>query len=156
VGQKLVLVGDPGCLVTVAERLDAKYAIGSAIGVADGLSKVGIDERAVALFGDSAFFHTSIPAICNAVHNCSDILMVVLDNKSTASTGHQPHPGIGKDALGREAPALRIEQVASACGVKRIYSVAFDEDDSKLTDVFRKALSARDLVLVVVQTRPGK
>ena len=124
-GQKLVLVGDPGCLVTVAERLDAKYAIGSAIGVADGMSKAGVNERPVALFGDSAFFHTSIPAICNAVHNRSDILMVVLDNKSTASTGHQPHPGIGKDAMGHEAPALNIEQIARACGVGCVHSVEF-------------------------------
>jgi indolepyruvate ferredoxin oxidoreductase alpha subunit len=153
-GQKLVLVGDPGCLVTVAERLDAKYAIGSAIGVADGINKTGIDERAVALFGDSAFFHTSIPAICNAVHNRSDTLMIVLDNKSTASTGNQPHTGIGKDALGREAPALSIEKIARACGVQRIYSIAFNEYNSKLTDVFRKALSVRELVLVIIQTKP--
>ena len=153
-GQKLVLIGDPGCLVTVAERLDAKYAIGSSIGVADGLSKTGIDERAVALFGDSAFFHTSIPAICNAVHNCSDILMVVLDNKSTASTGHQPHPGIGEDAMGHEAPALNIERITRACGVERVSSVDFADLDSKLIDVFRESLSTRELAMVIVQTRP--
>jgi indolepyruvate ferredoxin oxidoreductase alpha subunit len=155
-GQKLVLVGDPGCLVTVAERLDAKYAIGSAIGVADGMSKVGIDERPVALFGDSAFFHTSIPAICNAVHNRSDILMILLDNKSTASTGHQPHPGIGKDAMGYNMPGLSIEQIARACGVKRIYSVTSDEFDLQLTNIFKEVLSLRDLALILVQTRSGE
>jgi indolepyruvate ferredoxin oxidoreductase alpha subunit len=131
-GQKLVLVGDPGCLVTVAERLDAKYAIGSAIGVADGLSKAGIKERPVALFGDSAFFHTSIPAMCNAVHNRSDILMVLLDNQSTASTGHQPHPGIGKDAMGQEVPKLSFEQIARACGMEQVYSVDASASDSHL------------------------
>jgi indolepyruvate ferredoxin oxidoreductase alpha subunit len=150
-----VLIGDPGCLVTVAERLDAKYAIGSAIGVADGLSKSGISERAVALLGDSAFFHTSIPAICNAVHNCSDILMVVLDNNSTASTGHQPHPGVGKDAMGYEAPALSIEQIASACGVKHVYCADFIDRDAKLINVFKETLESRELALVIVQTGPG-
>ena len=154
VGQKLVLVGDPGCLVTVAERLDAKYAIGSAIGVADGLSKVGIDERAVALFGDSAFFHTSIPALFNAVHNRSDILMVVLDNKSTASTGHQPHPGMDKNAMGQDAPALSMEQIARTCGVEYVHSVDFNDLDSKLINVFRETLGTRELSLVIVQTRP--
>ena len=154
VGQKLVLVGDPGCLVTVAERLDAKYAIGSAIGVADGLSKVGIDERAVALFGDSAFFHTSIPALFNAVHNRSDILMVVLDNKSTASTGHQPHPGMDKNAMGHDAPALSMEQIARTCGVEYVHSVDFNDLDSKLINVFRETLGTRELTLVIVQTRP--
>jgi indolepyruvate ferredoxin oxidoreductase alpha subunit len=152
IGQKLVLVGDPGCLVTVAERLDAKYAIGSSIGVADGLSKVRIDERAVALFGDSAFFHTSIPAICNAVHNRSDILMVIMDNKSTASTGHQPHPGIGKDAMGQAAPALSIEQIARACGVEHVHCVDFVERDPKLINIFTETLGNQELALVIVQT----
>jgi len=153
-GQKLALVGDPGCLVTVAERLDAKYAMGSAIGVADGLSKAGLDERPVALFGDSAFFHTSIPAICNAVHNHSGILMVVLDNKSTASTGHQPHPGIGKDAMGRDAPALSIKKIARACGVERVYTADFADITSKLIALFREALSAPELALIIVHTQP--
>ena len=63
VGQELVLVGDPGCLVTVAERPDAKYAIGSAIGVADGLGKAGhLRSRGWRSSGDSSFFHTSLPA----------------------------------------------------------------------------------------------
>jgi len=151
--EKLVLVGDPGCLVTVAERLDAKYAIGSAIGVADGMSKAGIVERPVALFGDSAFFHTGLPALCNAVHNRSDILMVLLDNHSTASTGHQPHPGIARDALGREAPALSIEQIARACGVNQVHSISSGESDSRLVNLFRETLSAHELALVIVQTK---
>ena len=151
--QELVLVGDPGCLVTVAERLDAKYAIGSAIGVADGMSKTRMSERPVALLGDSAFFHTSIPAICNAVHNGSDILIVVLDNVSTASTGFQPHPGIAKDALGREAPALSIEQIARACGIKRVHSVDSNDQDTLLYEVFKETLSIRELSMVIVRTK---
>ena len=154
--QKLVLVGDPGCLVTVAERLDAKYAIGSAIGVADGLSKAGISERAVALFGDSSFFHTSLPALCNAVHNRSDILMVLLDNHSTASTGYQSNPGTTKDAMGNDAPALNIEQIARACGVKQIYSVGPGDPGLSLMDIFKKTLSRRELALVIVQTNSVK
>ncbi|MFL7868441.1 MAG: thiamine pyrophosphate-dependent enzyme [Anaerolineales bacterium] len=151
--QELVLVGDPGCLVTIAERLDAKYAIGSAIGVADGMSKTGISERAVALFGDSAFFHTSLPALCNAVHNRSDILIVLLDNRSTASTGYQPHPGIAKDALGRETPGLSIEEIARACGVKHVYSIGSSEFDSRLVNLFQEVLGFRELTLVIAQTK---
>jgi indolepyruvate ferredoxin oxidoreductase alpha subunit len=150
-GLEPVLIGDPGCLVTVADRLDAKYALGSAVGVADGLSKAGIDERAVALFGDSSFFHTTLPAICNTAHNNSNILMVVLDNKATASTGFQVNPGVGRDAMGREAPALDIEQIARACGVKKVYTCGPDEIDSTLKDTFRQALSRHDLTLVVVR-----
>ena len=91
-GQDPVLVGDPGCLAAVGDRLDAKYAIGSAVGVADGLRRAGIRDRAVALFGDSSFFHTTMPAIANAVHHGSDILMVVLDNGATVPRGSSPTP----------------------------------------------------------------
>ena len=153
--QELVLVGDPGCLVTVAERLDAKYAIGSAIGVADGLSKAGIKERAVALFGDSSFFHTSLPALCNAVHNRSDILIVLLDNQSTASTGYQSNPASTKNATGRNIPALNIERIARACGVTRVYSSGFGESATERVELFQQALQSRELTLVIVQTQPS-
>jgi len=150
-GQRPMIIGDPGCLVTVADRLDAKYALGSAVSVADGLSKVGVDERAVALFGDSAFFHTTLPAVANVVHNQSNILMVVLDNKATATSGFQVNPGVGKDAMGREVPALDIEQIARACGVKHVYTSGPDDLDSTLKDTFREALSHNELTLIIVR-----
>jgi indolepyruvate ferredoxin oxidoreductase alpha subunit len=150
-GQKPVLIGDPGCLVTVADRLDAKYALGSAIAVADGLSKSGVSERAVAIFGDSSFFHTSLPAICNAVHNRSDILMVVLDNQATATSGFQPHPGVGKNAMGEDAPAQDIERLARACGVPRVVVSGRDDARPTLAGKFRDALGRRDLALMIVR-----
>jgi indolepyruvate ferredoxin oxidoreductase alpha subunit len=150
-GQKPVIMGDPGCLVLVADRLDAKYALGSAVGVADGLSKAGRDERAVALFGDSSFFHTTLPAICNAVHNQSSILMVVLDNKASAASGFQEHPGVGEDALGREAPALDLEKITRACGVKNIYTCGPKDLDSTLTETFKKGFKQKDLTLIIIR-----
>jgi len=150
-GQKPVLIGDPGCLVTVADRLDAKYAIGSAVAVADGLSKSGVKERAVAIFGDSAFFHSALPAICNAVHNQSEILIVVLDNKATATSGFQPNPGVDKNAMGQDAPALDIEEIARACGAKHILRSAVEEPATKLEDKFREALLLPHLALLIVE-----
>jgi len=150
-GQKPFLVGDPGCLVTVADRLDAKYALGSAVSVADGLSKAGVDERAVAIFGDSSFFHSVLPAVCNAAHNRSDILMIVLDNKATATSGFQPHPGVGKDAMGKEAPAVDIEGIARACGVNNVFTSGLDDADPPLKDTFRDALGQFVLTLVIVR-----
>jgi indolepyruvate ferredoxin oxidoreductase alpha subunit len=150
-GQEPFLIGDPGCLVTVADRLDAKYALGSAVGVADGLGKAGADERAVAIFGDSAFFHSALPAVCNATHNRSDILMIVLDNKATATSGFQPHPGVGKDAMGNEAPALDIEKIARACGVENVFTSNLDDPDPNLETTFHEALSLKELTLVIVR-----
>src|SRR5262249_34650666 len=119
-----VLVGDPGCLVTVADRLDAKYAIGSAVGVAHGLTLGGVTDRVVALFGASAFFHSALPALCHAVATQSPVLMIVLDNQSTRTSGNQPHPGVGRDARGRPAPKLNIEKITRACEIRHVRTVA--------------------------------
>lgn len=151
-GEELFLVGDPGCLARVADRLHAKYAIGSAVGVADGLRKGGYRGRAVALFGDSAFFHTAIPALCNAVVNHSDILLVVLDNGATVTSGLQPNPGVGRDALGRPAPTLSIERIARACGVERVASTSLDAEGAPLQAHFAAMLTHRGLGLLVVRT----
>ena len=155
-GQKTVLVGDPGCLVTVADRLDAKYAMGSAVGVADGLTKAGIEKKVVAIFGDSSFFHSSIPAICNVVHNRSSIMMVVLDNAATAASGFQPHPGVGRDAMGQKAPSSDIGQIARACGVKHVFSTGSQNSSSDLEKIFHKALACRELCLVIVRIESKK
>jgi indolepyruvate ferredoxin oxidoreductase alpha subunit len=120
---------------------------------ADGLSKAGVDERVVALFGDSSFFHTTIPAICNAVHNRSKILMVVLDNKTTATSGFQVNLGVGRDAMGREVPALDIEQIARACGVNHVYTSGPDDLDSTLKETFREALGHKDLTLIIIRLK---
>ncbi len=154
-GQDPMLVGDPGCLAAVGDRLDAKFAIGSAVGVADGLARAGVRDRAVALFGDSSFFHTTMPAIANAVHHGSDLLMVVLDNGATVTSGFQPNPGQPRDALGRPAPALDIERIARAIGVESTVTVGPDDLDRRLPEVFREGLSRRGLALIVVRTPCG-
>jgi len=151
-GQNPVLVGDPGCLAAVGDRLDAKFAIGSAVGVADGLVRAGIRERAVALFGDSSFFHTTMPAIANSVHHGSDLLMVVLDNGATVTSGFQPNPGQPRDALGRPAPMLDIEKIARAIGVESVITVGPDDLDTRLPEIFREGLIRRGLALIVIRT----
>jgi len=136
--------------------LDAKYAIGSAVAVADGISKAGIEQRAVALFGDSSFFHTSLPAICNAVYNRSNIVMVVLDNGGAMTSGFQPNPGVGLNALGQAAPKLNMAAIARACGVEKVHKVGPDNLESTLGQIFKEALSRRELSLIVVRIECNK
>jgi len=61
------------------------------------------------------------------------------------------NPGVGKDAMGREVPALDIEQIARACGVKHVYTSGPDDLDSTLKDTFRDALSHDELTLIIVR-----
>jgi len=150
-GETPVLVGDPGCLARLAHRIDAKFALGSAVAVADGLSKAGVRERVVALFGDSSFFHSALPAICNAVYNHSSILMVVLDNGATVTTGFQPNASVGIDALGRPAPRLDIERIARACGVEQVHCVGPDSPPEPLRAAFKEAFAQEGLALLIVR-----
>ena len=71
-----------------------------------------------AFIGDSTFFHTGIPGVVNAVYNGADDVLVVLDNSTTAMTGHQPHPGTGRDHDGRAGRAkVSIPKVLEGLGV---------------------------------------
>ena len=149
--QNPVLVADPGCIVTVADRIHAKYAMGSAVAVADGLSKSGCQDRAVAIFGDSSFFHTTLPAICNVVHNRSDVLMVILDNQASTASGFQPNPGVAENALGEGSTMLDIGTITRACGVNSVITVNLDDSKPSLTEVFKKALDDRRLTAVIVR-----
>lgn len=151
INQKLVFVGDPGCLVTVADRLQAKYAIGSAIAVADGMSKTDIHEKPVALVGDSGFFHSTLPALCNAVHNRSNILIVILDNGTTLTSGGQPHPGVPLNAFNETAPHVEISKVAKACGIEYVESVGLDDEQERLQVVVKDALEQQSLAMLIIK-----
>ena len=124
-GRDAWLVADPGCLASEAPRLGAKYAIGSAAAVAHGLQHAGQD--AVALFGDSAFFHAALPALCNAYAQGADLAVIVVDNAGAVTTGRQPHPGSGRTAFGAPAPRLDVLALARACGASHAAQAALED-----------------------------
>ena len=149
-GRDAWLVADPGCLVTEAPRLDAKYALGSAVAVADGLLRAGQD--AVALFGDSAFFHAALPALCNAYAHGADLAAIVADNAGAVTTGRQPHPGSGRSALGTPAPRLDLLAVARACGASHASRVPL----SALPEALPAALDGPGVRVLVVDAPCGR
>jgi len=149
-----VLTGDPGCTVRLlqppVEMLDVKYAMGGSIGLAAGLYRAGIREKVIAVVGDSSFFHSAVNGLINAAHHRAKMLVVVLDNDSAALTGFQPHPGSGSDAMGREAPKIRIEELARACSIGFVRVV--DPDDFEATKAaFREGLAREELGVIVVR-----
>jgi indolepyruvate ferredoxin oxidoreductase alpha subunit len=116
--------GDIGCyslamLPTGYSTLKTLHSMGSGMGLAGGFGKLGafgFDQPALAVCGDSTFFHAVLPALVNAVHHQSDITLVVLDNSGTAMTGFQPHPGLPVDAAGNEVPAIDVTSVGQSMG----------------------------------------
>jgi len=112
------------------------HAMGSGTGLASGFGKLsafGMDQPILSVCGDSTFFHTVMPALVNAIHNKSNITMVVLDNSGTAMTGFQPHPGLQADALGNEVPAIDIGEVCRAMGARVEICDPFDPVQTQKT-----------------------
>lgn len=119
--QRAVFTGDIGCYTLgnakPLDMVDTCLCMGAGITIAQGLQRVEDDSKKIAFIGDSTFFHTGISGILNAVYNETDITVIILDNSTTAMTGHQPHPGTGKTMMGNLAEKISIENVLRGCGV---------------------------------------
>ncbi len=103
------------------EMLDTNYIMGGGFGLAQGQYQAGYrDGVIVGLAGDSTFFHACLPAVVTAALNKANVLFLVLDNRWTAMTGHQPSPTTGIDARGVETIKLDIERVAKSLGIKYV------------------------------------
>jgi len=147
--------GDIGCYMLAGfpphNIQDYLFSMGSSIGIGHGIRKV-TSQKVIALIGDSTFFHAGIPALINAVFNKSNPLVVVLDNRTTGMTGHQTNPGIGKTGMGEQTTEIKIEEIASACGVRYVKVL----DPTASLDDFHSAIREflnKDEVAVIVARR---
>jgi indolepyruvate ferredoxin oxidoreductase, alpha subunit len=135
---KVPVNGDIGCYsLGFAPPLGAQHTIGcmgAGISVAHGAVKGGSPEHHVAVIGDSTFFHSGIPALLNVVYNHSPVVTIILDNRTTAMTGHQDNPGTGRTLQGAPATALELEPLVRALGVRHVRTLdAFAVDDIEKT-----------------------
>jgi indolepyruvate ferredoxin oxidoreductase alpha subunit len=125
-GDEAVYSTDIGCytlgLFPPLKMADLLTCMGSSVSTAGGFSKV-LDQPVIALIGDSTFFHSGIAGLVNAVTHDHRFLLVILDNGTTAMTGHQPHPGVELTREGKRAPKVSIESVVRGCGVERVETV---------------------------------
>jgi indolepyruvate ferredoxin oxidoreductase, alpha subunit len=125
-GQDAVYPTDIGCytlgLLPPLSMADFLICMGSSVSTAGGFSKV-LEQPVVAFIGDSTFFHAGVPGLINGVTHDHRFLLVVLDNGTTAMTGHQPHPGIELTKEGKVVPKVSLEAVVKGCGVKRVFTV---------------------------------
>jgi indolepyruvate ferredoxin oxidoreductase alpha subunit len=122
-GEKVIYPTDIGCYALgIAPPLkvgDILVCMGAGIGTAQGINRAtGADT--IAIIGDSTFFHAGVLRLLNAVYNKHKIVVVVLDNLTTAMTGHQPHPGTGVTGMQAPTEPIAIEKVAEGCGVKLV------------------------------------
>jgi indolepyruvate ferredoxin oxidoreductase alpha subunit len=116
---------DIGCytlgLLPPLSMADFLICMGSSVGTSCGFSKV-TGKKIISFIGDSTFFHSGIPGLVNAVYNKHDFTLVILDNGTTAMTGHQPHPGVdmGHFGMGDGYTRVDIEKIVRAIGVPHV------------------------------------
>jgi len=152
-GEDGIYFNDIGCYTLgygpPLETVDALLSMGSSIAMASAASRV-LGKKTLAFIGDSTFFHSGMPALLNAAEAGDDVVVVVLDNRITAMTGHQPSPStpVGGGAAGKEKPTP--EGVARALGIESVYTV--DPNDLKSTvTAFVEAKRKRGPTVVVAR-----
>ncbi len=123
-GKKAVFSGDIGCYTLgnamPLDMVDTCLCMGADVTIAQGLHIIEPDTLNFSFIGDSTFFASGITGVINAVYNQNDIILIVLDNSTTAMTGHQPHPGTGVTMMGEVAQKVSIEAILRAIGLTSV------------------------------------
>ena len=121
-GDSVVYSSDIGCytlgVVPPMRTADFLFCMGSSISGGSGLAAVG--QKVVSFIGDSTFFHSGLTGLANAVFNKHNLLLVILDNGTTAMTGHQPNPGMVQESLGDNCVHLDLEAIVKSFGVHEL------------------------------------
>ncbi|MGC9529410.1 MAG: indolepyruvate ferredoxin oxidoreductase subunit alpha [Candidatus Bipolaricaulaceae bacterium] len=130
------VAGDIGCYnLGCLPPFNAQHTMGcmgASIGVLHGMAIAGLPERGVATIGDSTFFHAGLPALANMVHNQGRGVVIIMDNGTTAMTGHQDHPGTGWSLHGSQPKRVELVPLVRALGVEKVTTVdAFDVEQVK-------------------------
>ncbi len=126
-GKKTIFCGDIGCYTlgnaSPLDMCDTCLCMGAGINIAQGVYHVEPDTKAFAFVGDSTFFASGITGSVNGVASGSDMTICILDNSTTAMTGHQPHPGTGTTVTGDIVDKVDIEALLRGIGVKTVETV---------------------------------
>jgi len=120
-----IVTGDIGCyslgVFPPYSRMDTILCMGGGITVGHGMDKAGLREKPlIGIVGDSTFFHSGITGLLEISYSKGISTIIVVDNRITAMTGHQNHPGTGKTLMGEETYTALPEDFARACGIKNI------------------------------------
>ncbi len=121
---KLIVTGDIGCytlgVLPPLESMDTCICMGASIGNAMGIQKATGRKDVVAVIGDSTFIHSGITPLIDIVYNQGVSTVIILDNRTTAMTGQQDHPGTGTTLKGAESRELNLEKLVRAIGVESV------------------------------------
>lgn len=126
-GHKAVFSGDIGCYTLgnakPLDMVDTCLCMGAGITISQGLHRAEPDTINFAFIGDSTFFHSGITGIINAIYNKTDIIIIILDNSTTAMTGHQPTPATGITMMKEKTVHINIPDILLSLGLSYVKTV---------------------------------
>jgi indolepyruvate ferredoxin oxidoreductase alpha subunit len=132
---EFIVVGDPGCMVRAQmppyRLLDVKHSLGAAIGMAAGIAVSGDQhgKNVIALCGDSGFLHSGLYGLLDAAHMDAKMLVIILDNGTTALSGGQPHPASGFGVRGAPRQEADLETLSHGAGADAVRVVNLDRGE---------------------------
>jgi indolepyruvate ferredoxin oxidoreductase alpha subunit len=156
--KNVLVAGDIGCytlgFTAPFDAMDTCICMGAGFSAAHGaqaaFTAAGVDTRVVGVLGDSTFFHTGINGLIEILYNKSKTIAVILDNRITGMTGHQEHPGTGKNAYREPAPMMDIEAIAKSLGAPHVKTVN-PNDIKAVREVLDDALSKDEPYVIITR-----
>src|ERR1700729_4033506 len=98
-------------MFSAPEQLMPNYSgMGLGGGTGSGIDSF-ITNKQIVFMGDGTFFHSGQIAISNSIKTGQDITYIILENKTTAMTGHQEHAGTEFDAMGNRSYIQEIADI---------------------------------------------
>ena len=154
-GKKTRFCGDIGCYTlgnaAPLDMVDTCLCMGAGINMAQGFAHAEPDVYSFAFIGDSTFFASGLTGVVNAVYNQANITVVILDNSTTAMTGHQPHPGTGRTMMGDVVNAVDPEMVLRGIGLKTVVTVN-PLDLEKSIEVVKKTAEEKGVKAIIFKS----
>lgn len=155
-----IVAGDIGCyalgVLPPYSAMDCCVCMGSSIGIGLGLRHVlppAEAKRVVSVIGDSTFVHSGMTGLAEMIYNPPPTghVVVILDNSTTAMTGHQEHPGTGR-TLDHEATGRVVyEDVGRALGLEKVHVLPLGKDADQFQQMLKESLASEKLVLIVAR-----
>lgn len=148
-----ITVADIGChtlgYLPPYEMGQIMMCMGASPGIGSGLSLFNTSRKVVVFMGDSTFFHAGLPGILNSVFNQHPITLILMENGTTAMTGHQDHAAVGENFNG-PTEKVPVRQVLEGLGVKHLYEVDTYQQ-SKLTELVKAAVDNPEFSVVIAR-----
>jgi len=151
-GRKAIYPSDIGCYTMAVGMgtVDTCLCMGASITLASGIRFGGETEGICCSLGDSTFLHGGLTGLLNAAYNQARITVTILDNSTTAMTGHQPHPGTGVTATGEPTVRVSLECLARALGAGLVETID-PYDLEKAVESFERARDYPGLSVIVAR-----